>query len=271
MHKFRKFLEMLDAEVDLWACSDEFNSLYSEICKENHCGEFSPEKIREKIKNERDEIIRSKNFPCPYCENSSKRFTPEGLFSHFKLTHPDLYSIQVTKKLNQTEREDFGIMLGKISLERINANEDLIEKIKMWKYLIDNIFSKEHFRFRSAHKMYVDLCEKKFGSIQNYTMDLLGSFSLDEVSQLFTLAEIDEDEYKEEVKRNGYIEQILNHFSEGINSTKHFSENATQTYGKIFIKHFPNANSIENPNRNLLLEFTTEELRNLVWNFGGKF
>lgn len=270
MCKIRKFLEEIDSNVDLYDQSEEFRDLFHELCKEHSCGEYSPEKIREKIKKERDQIIRSKNFPCPYCENSSKRFTPEGLFSHFQLTHPDLYSIQVSKKLNKTEREDFGIMLGKISLERINALEDMVEKNRMWEYLLENIFGKEHFRFRSAHQLYVDLCEKKFGSIQNYSMDLIDKFTLDEVSQMYYHAESNEDEYKEEVKRNDYIEKILTHFADGINSVKHFSENATQTYGKIFMSHFPKNGSIENPTEIILSEFTTEELITITWNFGGK-
>jgi len=261
---------MLEDEVDIWQYSEELRELFHELCKEHSCGEYSPEKIREKIKKERDQLIRSKNLLCPYCENSSKRFTPEGLFSHFQLTHPDLHSIQVSKKLNKTEREDYGIMLGKISLERINALEDMVEKNRMFKHLIDNILGRERYRHRSAHQLYVDLCEKKFGSIQNYSMDLIDKFTLDEVSQLYYLAELNEEDYKEEVKRNGYIEKIIEHFADGINSTKHFSENDTQTYGKIFMSHFPKYGSIENPSENILSEFTTEELISITWNFGGK-
>jgi hypothetical protein len=260
---------MLSEEV--WMSSDECYALFQELCKEHSCGEYSPEKIREKIKKERDQIIRSKNLLCPYCENSSKRFTPEGLFSHFQLTHPDLHSIQVSKKLNKIEREDYGIMLGKISLDRINSTADMIEKNRMWEYLLDNILGRERYRHRSAHKMYVDLCEKKFGSIQNYTKELMEKFSFDEVSQMYYHAEANEDEYKEEVKRNDYIEKILTHFSDGINSVKHFSENATQTYGKIFMSHFPKNGSIENPSQNVLSEFSTEDLRVVVSNFNGRF
>lgn len=270
MNKFRKFLEMLEDEVDIWQYSEELRDLFHELCKEHSCGEYSPERIREKIKKERDEIIRSKNLLCPYCEKSSKRFTPEGLFSHFELTHKELYSIQVSRKLNKTEREDYGIMLGKISLDRINAEQDVVEKKRMWKYLLDNIFGKEHFRFRSCHKLYVDLCEKKFGSIQNYSIDLIDKFTMDEVFQLFYLAEENEEEYQEEVKRNGFIEQIINHFSDGINSVKHFSETARNTYGICFFKNFPKNQILQEPTEDILSKFSTDDLRVITFNFNGK-
>lgn len=270
MNKFRKFLGMLEAEIDSWQYSDELRDLFHELCKEHSCGEFSPEKVREKIRKEREEVVRSKNLLCPNCEKSSKRFTPEGLFNHFITTHEVIKEYKFKSNPNQIERQDYGIMLGKISLDRINAEQDVVEKNRMWNYLIENIFGKEHFRFRSAHQLYVDLCEKKFGGIKNYTKDLMENFTLDEVSQMYYLAEENEEEYQEEVKRNGFIEKIIEYFSDGINSVKHFSETATQQYGKLSIKYFPEYTSIENPSRSVLSKFTTEELRFVVSNFNGR-
>lgn len=253
-----------------WTPTEECYNLFHELCKEHSCGEYSPERIREKIKKERDEIVRSKNLLCPHCEKSSKRFTPEGLFSHFELIHKELYSIQVSRKLNKTEREDYGIMLGKISLDRINAEQDVVEKKHMWKYLVEKILPTAWSKGRSCHKMYVDLCEKKFGGIRNYSIDLIDKFTMDEVFQLFYLAEENEEEYQEEVKRNGFIEQIINHFSDGINSVKHFSETARNTYGICFFKNFPKNQILEEPTEDILSKFSTDELNMLRWNITGK-
>lgn len=261
---------MLEDEVDIWQYSEELRDLFHELCKEHSCGEFSPEKVREKIRKEREEIVRSKNLLCPYCEKSSKRFTPEGLFNHFITTHKDQTEFKFKSNPKQVEREDYGIVLGKISLDRINAEQDVVEKKRMWEYLLDNIFGREHFRSRSAHKLYVDICEKKFGGIKNYTKELIEKFTLDEVSQMYYLAEENEEEYQEEVKRNGFIEQIINHFSDGINSVKHFSETATQRYATFYFNNFPKSDSVENPSENILSKFSTNELTCIISNFNGK-
>lgn len=270
MNKFRKFLGMLEDEVDIWQYSEELRDLFHELCKEHSGGEYSPERIREKIKKERDEIVRSKNLLCPNCVKSSKRFTPEGLFNHFITTHKDQTEFNFKSNPKQVEREDYGIMLGKISLDRINAEQDVVEKNHMWKYLVEKILPTHWSKGRSCHKMYVDLCEKKFGRIQNYSMDLIDKFTMDEVFQLFYLAEENEEEYQEEVKRNGFIEQIINHFSDGINSVKHFSETATQRYATFYFNNFPKSDSVENPNEYILSKFSTNELTCIISNFNGK-
>lgn len=270
MNKFRKFLGMLEDEVNIWQYSEELRDLFHELCKEHSCGEYSPERIREKIKKERDEIVRSKNLLCPYCEKSSKRFTPEGLFNHFITTHKDQMEFKFKSNPKQVEREGYGIMLGKISLDRINAEQDVVEKNHMWKYLIEKILPTNWSKGRSCHKMYVDLCEKKFGGIRNYSIDLIDTFTMDEVFQLFYLAEENEEEYQEEVKRNGFIEQIINHFSDGINSVKHFSETARNTYGICFFKNFPKNQILEEPTEDILSKFSTDDLRVITFNFNGK-
>lgn len=109
MNKFRKFLGMLEDEVDSWQYSDELRDLFHELCKEHSCGEFSPEKVREKIRKEREEVVRSKNLLCPNCEKSSKRFTPEGLFNHFITTHEVIEEYKFKSNPNQIERQDYGI------------------------------------------------------------------------------------------------------------------------------------------------------------------
>lgn len=237
-------LKELISKIDVDNISEEFESELETLVEK-----YNPPK----------EII-PEEFYCPHC-NLSKTFLPEALFYHIKNKHPKEFPEKFKGNPRQHLRIEFGIEQGKIG-NRIRIIQKEQEHLKeLWEEIFKSIGTLHGL---PSFLMYDNL-QIKYQEFfnENSWMTLEKS----EIEDLYNLFYNDLETYREMKEKSELIEKVYQYFQINHVLSKNMRyKQCAENYKTAYWEHFKT--DLKEPTKDILIKFTKDELKSIVWMIG---